>query len=369
MKVLWTLTGPWEGHRWQRMFLDLSTHNEIQHVYVIERSYDILTYPIRGMQRQLPPPIPIKKDINKKLSVIRFPLLYPEKLFSTNLLVKWIKPIISYIKPDIGILVSPFHIPWAIALKLAGAKALYFVYDEILYSEDGKPRQDTVVYENKMAHIVDGIVVTAPVLMDTRKHYGKPIYIRPNGTDTSMWEGPHKEPDFIKNIPHPRIIFHGHMGPWIDHKLFLDIVKALPHYHFIVIGKLSGNATSIANLEINNLHFIPFKPQEEVAAAVYHSDIALMPFKTENRFSKAINPLKLYEALAAGIPTIISNLPSIPQGPGIYVYKNKEDILKHIQDIENNPPNKEAISKFAKQWDWHNINKTMIEIMGGTVNA
>ena len=365
MKVLWTLTGPWKGHRWQRMFLDLSTHKEISHIYVIERSYDLITYPIRGLNGQLPPPIPLIKPINPKLTIIRYPLLYPEKLFSPYLLSKWLKSIISFIKPDVGVLSSPFHIPWAMSLKLSGAKVIYFVYDEIRYSESGEPRQDTILYENRMVPFSDAIVVTAPILAEPRKHYGKPIYIRPNGTDTKLWRGPHKEPDFLRDIPHPRIIFHGHMGPWIDHNLFIEIAQHFSDIQFIVIGKLSGNASAIKNIALKNIHFIPFRPQHDVAAAVYHSDIAFMPFKTEDAFSKAINPLKLYEALAAGIPTIIANLPSIPQGPGIYIYKSNHDIFKYIEGILENPPDKDVISQFARQWDWHNINKKMIGIMGG----
>ncbi len=364
MNILWTLTGPWKHHRWQRMFLDLSKHYEVNNIYVIERSYDILTYPLRGWTKKLTPPIPLSLPVNPKLTIVRYPMLYPERFDHMKLLTKWLLPVISHLKPDIAILSSPLHIPWALSIKKSGGKVIYFVYDEILYTEDGNPRKDTLQFEKQMARIADAIVVTSPTLIPPRQKYNKPIFIRPNGTDTTLWKGPHQEPDFLKEIPYPRIIFHGHMGPWIDEELFAYIAKNIPDAHFIVIGKIQGKAQAILK-QISNVHILPFRPQEEVAAAVYHSDIAFMPFKTKNHFSRAINPLKLYEALSAGIPVVISDLPSVPNGKGIYKYHSKEEVLNIIKDVLNRPPARKDLQQFAEQWDWHNINKKMLRIIGG----
>lgn len=372
MKILWTLTNPWKNHRWKEMFIDLSMHSEVTHVYVVERSYDILTYPIRGIKKVLPPPIPLLQPIHPKLTVIRFPLLYPEKLsandYSMKLLTNWLKPLFSYTRPSVSVIPSPYQIPIAMGSKLAGSKTIYFVYDEITYTEEGLPNQTAMLFEKKLMQFIDTIVVTTHILKIPREKYQKPIYVRPNGTNTELWRSLHEEPAFLKGIPKPRIVFHGHVGPWIDHEMFIELAQALPHVNFIIIGKLSGEALKLKNTNLPNLHFIKFKPKEEVAAAVQHCDIALMPFKTNNKFSVAINPLKLYEALAAGVPTIISNLPSVPKGPGVFIYKTKDDVYKYIEQILKNPISKEEITKFGQQWDWSKINRQMIRIMGGTIN-
>ena len=369
MKIVWSLTDKWDNHACRHMFYDLSTHKEISSIFTIERSYDILTYPLRGWKKKLPPPIPMVKDINHKLHIIRYPLLMPERFGIHALQAHWLKPIISLTKPDVTIVSSPFHIPLALSAKASGSKIVYFVYDEITYTEDGKPRQDTQKAEQQIIKVADAIIVTAKSLMIPRLKYRKPIMIRPNGTNTKLWRGPHKEPKEIKHIPHPRIVFHGHMGPWIDHRLFIEMIKQYPEFSFIVVGKISRAATEIKSIKAPNLHIIPFMPQEQVASIVYHSDVAFMPFKTEDAFSRGINPLKLYEALAAGVPVVISDLPNIPKGPGIYTYKTREEAFFLLKKAVEEKPEKNILTKFATQWDWHNINKRLIEMLGGIVNG
>ena len=369
MNIAWTLTGPWKGHRWRYMFKDLTTHKEINNVFPIERSYDILTYPIRGWKRNLTPPIPLLTSVDPKLHIVRYPLLFPEKFGMHYLQARWLKPIISLIRPDVMFISSPFHIPLALSAKAGGSKVIYFVYDEITYTEDGKPRRDTQKAENKLARLSDAIVVTARSLIEPRLKYEKPIIVRPNGTNTKLWRGPHIEPKEIRNIPHPRIIFHGHMGPWIDHKLFMEMVKLYPQFSFIIVGKISGDASEIKSMNSSNLYLFPFMSQEKVAAMVYHSDVAFMPFKTEDAFSRGINPLKLYEALAAGTPVIISDLPNIPHGPGIHIYRNKDEASLLLKKTAGEKADKNLLTEFATQWDWHNINKELIQTLGGIING
>ena len=115
MNIVWTLTGPWKNHRWRYMFKDLSSHKEITNVFPIERSYDFLTYPLRGWKGTLSYPLPLIKSINAKLHIVRYPLLIPERFGLHNIQARWLKPLMSLTRPDITFVSSPFHIP--IALK------------------------------------------------------------------------------------------------------------------------------------------------------------------------------------------------------------------------------------------------------------
>src|SRR6185436_7193969 len=54
-----------------------------------------------------------------------------------------------------------------------------------------------------------------------------------------------------------------------------------------------------------NVHLLGERPLETLPGYVQHMDVALLPYK-RNAYTDAINPMKFYEALAAGTPVVAS---------------------------------------------------------------
>jgi glycosyltransferase involved in cell wall biosynthesis len=336
---------------------------------VIERCYDYLSWPLRGYQRKLPPPVPLLRidPDEENLLIMRYPLLWNEKLGGIKKLTKWVTPIIRAFNPDAMIVVSPFHSPWAYASYLLNIPVFYYIYDEITYTEDGKRNTKAEESEQSLIPVVSGIIAVSEPVARRRRKYRKPILIRPNGTDTTLWQSAQTDP---LPVSRPRVIFHGHMGPWIDYRHFVSVAEEMPDINFVIVGKLSGEAKNLETDRPNNIHIFPFMPQRNVAGAVKHSDVAFMPFKTDSEFSKAINPLKMYEALAAGVPVVITPLPAVPRNAtGIHITHTPEESKIIIRNLIQNPPRRESLYNQAQQWDWNKLNASLLDFIGEVING
>ena len=61
---------------------------------------------------------------------------------------------------------------------------------------------------------------------------------------------------------------------------------------------------------IQNIHFLGRKPYADLPAYCRQFDVGLIPFKV-NELTRAVNPIKLREYLAAGLPVVSTPLPEV----------------------------------------------------------
>ena len=61
-----------------------------------------------------------------------------------------------------------------------------------------------------------------------------------------------------------------------------------------------------------NLHFLGRKPYADLPAYCRHFDVGLIPFKV-NDLTRSVNPIKLREYLAAGLPVVSTPMPEVRQ--------------------------------------------------------
>jgi glycosyltransferase involved in cell wall biosynthesis len=62
-------------------------------------------------------------------------------------------------------------------------------------------------------------------------------------------------------------------------------------------------------LDLPNVHFLGHKPVELLPRYIAASQVCLMPYKI-NEWTRHIDPLKMYEYLAAGKPVVSTDIPS-----------------------------------------------------------
>jgi len=117
-------------------------------------------------------------------------------------------------------------------------------------------------------------------------------------------------PADIADIPRPRLGFFGLIRDWVDVDMLSAVAQKRPEWHFVLIGD------STIDLEPYcvrpNLHFLGRKPYAELPAYCQQFDVGLIPFKV-NELTRAVNPIKLREYLAAGLPVVSTPMPEVQQ--------------------------------------------------------
>lgn len=98
--------------------------------------------------------------------------------------------------------------------------------------------------------------------------------------------------------------FYGSISAWLDQNLLVKTIQALPHWHFVFIGKIDCNVDKLQ--QFPNVYFLGTKPHKDLPKYIQNWNVAMLPF-VNNKQIQMCNPLKLREYLASGTPVVTTN--------------------------------------------------------------
>ena len=116
-------------------------------------------------------------------------------------------------------------------------------------------------------------------------------------------------PVYIAHLPKPVIGFYGNLYEWIDFDLLAELARQRSQWSFVMIGPVF---TDISRLRtIPNIHFLGRREAQELPAYCKGFDVGIVPYKLSDPRMESVNPIKLREMLAAGVPVVSADLPEV----------------------------------------------------------
>ena len=106
----------------------------------------------------------------------------------------------------------------------------------------------------------------------------------------------------------PVIGFFGLLSEWVDQDLLLFMARRMRQCNVILIGAADVPVDRLRGEE--NIHILGPKPFADLPAYTACFDVGIIPFVV-NDLTRAVNPVKLREMLAAGCPVVSTNLPEV----------------------------------------------------------
>lgn len=161
---------------------------------------------------------------------------------------------------------------------------------------------------DKLTSISDLVLVSASSLYDKYlpKTKNQNIHIASNGFDLHRFQQSNwSVPDDMRDIKRPIIGFVGTVFPFLDFDLIRYIVDNNRDKSFVFIGGCDG---AVANhwLPITkrpNVVWLGRKHPQTVPSYIRQFDVCLNPFRVDS-ISEAVNPLKVFEYVAANKPVV-----------------------------------------------------------------
>ncbi len=110
------------------------------------------------------------------------------------------------------------------------------------------------------------------------------------------------------------VVYAGGLLPWKGVDVLVDAARLLPGILFVVAGgmeedlrRLRAQATGLANVRFDG-----FVAPEAVASYLAAADVGVAPNRSRPAISaRHTSPLKVFEAMACGLPLVVSDLPSL----------------------------------------------------------
>ncbi len=179
--------------------------------------------------------------------------------------------------------------------------------------------RDTIVgHERALLERVDAVFAVNHALADAKRELNATTFVSPHGVDHELFakalDPDVKVPAELAALPHPRIGFYGTLREWVDLDLIAGIAKARPKWSIVLIGQQLADVSAIASLP--NVHLLGARPHAELPAYCAGFDVGLIPYRTQERMT-FVNPLKLREYLAAGLPVVSTPITEVERYPGL----------------------------------------------------
>lgn len=174
------------------------------------------------------------------------------------------------------------------------------------------------------------------------------VYL-PNGVAEIFFDGAPAEPAVLARFPRPRVVFVGALDAWIDFDTIAEVAERIPHASVLVCGPGEPKRRAYPA----NAHFMGTVPYRDLPTLLRHCDVGLVPF-LRNELTHAVSPLKLFEYLAAGLPTVATRLDEIEasDSPAILCDDSASFVRAVESVLDGDPAGRAARVAFARENAW-----------------
>ncbi len=124
-------------------------------------------------------------------------------------------------------------------------------------------------------------------------------------------------PPALAALPRPRLGYLGMISHWMDFAAVAALARATPHGSVVLVGPRDMAPPPLPA----NVHFLPAVCEGAVPGVLRGFDLGLIPFVRSPAID-AVNPIKLFEYLAAGLPVLSADFEEIrTYAPFVHCYR------------------------------------------------
>jgi len=238
----------------------------------------------------------------------------------------------------------------------------YAAYETDYVQQVGHVRQQAMkAMERQVLQAADLVIVTSSPLLEAKRPLNPHTYLVRNGADTAAFtaaaDSDEPAPADIAALPQPVIGIAGVVTEKIDLALLRDLALARPDWSLAFMGQviLRFGQKGMAGLDLPNVHFLGHKPVEMLPRYVAACQVCLMPYKI-NEWTRNIDPLKMYEYLAAGKPVVSTDIPSARDFvPPLHIAPDAAGFVSAIEAAlaQDSVAEQQAFRRLAAQHDWN----------------
>jgi len=209
------------------------------------------------------------------------------------------------------------------------------------------------------------VFATTENLVKKMKKFNNNVCFTPNVGDYERFKdvgtGRFKVPAELKKLKRPIIGFSGAIDAYkLNLNLVLRCAKTYPMYSFVLVGPkgVSESKTPAVLKELKsfeNVHFLGERPYAEMPLYFEGFDEYIIPYNLNEYTVWGCFPVKFHDALSAGLPTVVTALPSYkPFKDVCYIAENEEDFVRLIEKVlkEDSDDKTSQRKKVARKNSW-----------------
>lgn len=200
----------------------------------------------------------------------------------------------------------------------------------------------------------------------------RPLIPLGNGVETRLFEADRAVPADLDALPRPRI---GYVG-LLSHFLDFDLLEALRRNRRGGTVVLLGPGTPATDAAVadfarrDGVAVLGARPYDDVPAYMQGLDVGVIPFRASDPFVQGINPNKVYQYLAAGLPVVTTPVLDLPESPPDLLFATTtEDVARAITVALDAPADRARRRALARPHDWDALAARMVSEIEARLGA
>lgn len=240
--------------------------------------------------------------------------------------------------------------------QLDEERFIYYCVDDHSQFEGMDPKRVSAL-EDEQTRRADLVVTTSEALLQSRRAIRPDAELVRHGVDyehfAAAWRRPMELPADLAGIPRPIFGFFGLIHFWVDCDLLAEVARRRPQYSFVLIG---DEVTGAAKLKTQkNIYLLGRRANGDLPAYCAAFEAGLLPF-VRTELTRTVNPIKMYEYLAAGLPVVSTPLPEAERFRGpIRIAESTDEFVSACDAVveEKGTISRESISRLVENEAWH----------------
>ena len=200
----------------------------------------------------------------------------------------------------------------------------------------------------------------------------RPLILLGNGVEMSHFEAPREVPEDLRALPRPWLGYVGLLSHFLDFEL-LEAVRRNRRGGTVVLIGPGSPATEAAVAELASREGVAVlgpKPYAEVPAYMQALDVGLIPFRASDPFVQGINPNKVYQYLAAGLPVITTPVLDLQESPPDLLFATTTDeVTRALATALDAPADRARRRTLARPHDWDVLAARMVNEIEARLGA
>lgn len=242
---------------------------------------------------------------------------------------------------------------------------VYYCVDEYTKFQGFDPKTMTEL-ETRLIQDADTVIATSRPLWEAKRKIRPDVALVPHGVDfdhfSRSWRARLTAPIDLSDMGKPVFGFFGLIHHWFDVELMAKVASLRPKYSFALIGDCKVDPAAL--LQQSNIRMLGRRSFAELPQYCAGFVAGLLPF-VRNDMTRCINPIKLTEYLAAGLPVISTAIPAAEEfGEAVAIAHTPEEFASACDAaLQYTSADRSRISELVREHTWESRVRVLSELV------
>ena len=265
------------------------------------------------------------------------------------------------VEPRPVVLASNIYCPGA--LSRLPRKLLFYDFNDHPLQFAGVPAWARGYYRRTIGQADAVFVVSGHYARMLAGEFDRPLIPLGNGVETSHFEPPRPVPPELGVLPRPLIGYVGLLSHFLDLEVLETLRQARRGGTLVILGP--GTPATDAPLRAlaarGGVALLGARPYDEIPAWMQALDVGIIPFRANHPYVQGINPNKVYQYLAAGVPVVTTPLLDLDERPPHLQFATTPDAFRTaVERALDAGPDRQARRALARPYDWGALAERMV---------